>query len=340
MANNTRLSSNTDKNEILTNHQDDPDTPATPIPLEASSTEEKVLEVLLEVATNDNHQSAIDNHTADYDVENQLGTTVVDDVIVPSTSTTDAPGATTNAPLPQVTGTVKPVIQTVKKTRRESTGKWKNAIIGEDVTETSVAFDDGESPAEVVWVPLPGQVVNESTDVSTSSRQAVNGCTICLTRIVAEEKITWSSNPQCLHVFHHDCVKNWFLAVGRKETRRRQQQAATSEWDQICTFPTLCPCCRQPFILLPKTADTDKDQTATTTDVATSSSSITESDESQGTISVISGSRTLNQQQQRHEQEQERVITSDTTPESHPDPEHLAVDLPTNTSVIEGAHPR
>jgi hypothetical protein len=353
MANNTCLPCNNDSNEILTNHQDDDDTLTTPTPLEASGKEEDVAGVVLEGATNANNQSDIDYHTADYDVENQQGTAVVDEVDVPSTSTTDAPCAPANESLQQAPGTMKRVIQAVKNSRKESSVKWKNAIIGDDLTETSVAFEDGESPAEGVWVPLPGQVMNESTDnntdeddknnnnntVSTRSRQVLNGCTICLTRIVAEEKITWSSNPQCLHVFHHDCVMNWFLAVGRKETRRRQQQQASSEWDQICTFPTLCPCCRQSFILLP-TADkaSDKDKTATTTDVASSSS--TESDESQGTSSINSAISTLNQHQERHEQEQEEVTTSDATPESHPVPEQLDVNLPsTNASIIEGENP-
>jgi hypothetical protein len=77
-------------------------------------------------------------------------------------------------------------------------------------------YDDNE----IIYVPLPGQenTTNDEEDVvvSTPRRQVINGCAICLSTFMPEERVTWSSNPNCSHIFHHDCVLHWFLTVGRK----------------------------------------------------------------------------------------------------------------------------
>ena len=55
-------------------------------------------------------------------------------------------------------------------------------------------------------------------------------CAICLADYAVGDALSWSSNPQCHHVFHRECIQNWLL---RK-----------------CAYPTKsCPCCRQPFVI-------------------------------------------------------------------------------------------
>jgi hypothetical protein len=104
---------------------------------------------------------------------------------------------------------------------------------------------------EVIYVPLPGQENTNDEEAVSTRRQVINGCAICLSTFTPEERITWSSNPDCAHIFHHDCVLHWFLTVGRKSQRNRRrmnpEMSETEALDMICKFPMLCPCCRQSF---------------------------------------------------------------------------------------------
>ena len=119
---------------------------------------------------------------------------------------------------------------------------------------------------EILFVPMPGQ---EDTE---KRRYVPNGCSICLSCLEPGEKITWSSNPDCTHVYHHDCVIHWFLAVGRKAQckRLRQDPETRVTKEMLCDFPMTCPCCRQPFCVSEKreeairhvvTDSTDSDST-------------------------------------------------------------------------------
>ena len=104
---------------------------------------------------------------------------------------------------------------------------------------------------EIVYVPLSGQVNNSET---VSTRRCVpNGCAICLSTFSTDERLTWSSNPECSHIFHFDCVIHWFLSVGRKfqknQLRQRPEMSENERLDIICKFPMLCPCWRQSFCI-------------------------------------------------------------------------------------------
>jgi Ring finger domain len=58
------------------------------------------------------------------------------------------------------------------------------------------------------------------------NRIVPNCCAICLGPYEVVESVVWSSNPECLHCFHEECVTNWFI---------KMQDGSP------------CPCCRQAF---------------------------------------------------------------------------------------------
>jgi hypothetical protein len=65
------------------------------------------------------------------------------------------------------------------------------------------------------------------------SPQAVpNACAICLESYKPDETVVWSSNIDCSHAFHQDCILDY--AVNLKKVK-----------DNVP-----CPCCRQDFMCL------------------------------------------------------------------------------------------
>ena len=56
-----------------------------------------------------------------------------------------------------------------------------------------------------------------------------NVCAICLDAYTAGEMVVWSSNAECQHAFHQDCILDCF--VNLKDDDK-----------------TPCPCCRQDFV--------------------------------------------------------------------------------------------
>lgn len=121
----------------------------------------------------------------------------------------------------------------------------------EEQAVLALDFDDGH---QKVYVPLPGHTAmdTEAMDGAPSVRRMVNsGCAICLCHFEPEEKITWSANPNCSHIFHGDCILHWYLAVGRKSQSRRLRRQPNMTDEEIlstlCDFPTNCPSCRQNF---------------------------------------------------------------------------------------------
>lgn len=147
---------------------------------------------------------------------------------------------------------------------------------GRDTSDVLVYdFDDCH---QKVSVPLAGQTKDtHDEETSTGGRLVPSGCAICLGEFSAGDNITWSSNSQCLHVFHTECVLHWFLVVGRKEQDRRRRRnpnmSAEEDREKICKFSLACPCCRQVFYvntveeggttnIAPATSDSDVENRA------------------------------------------------------------------------------
>jgi hypothetical protein len=116
--------------------------------------------------------------------------------------------------------------------------------------------------AGLVVVPVPGELRHDLLGEAEARtlREVPNGCAICLSPFDVEDRVTWSSNRDCKHIFHHDCILDWFKSSGRRHCRRRrrgEQQGDILNYTnnpllKITRFPKHCPCCRQDFILCPE----------------------------------------------------------------------------------------
>mmetsp|Transcript_9461 Transcript_9461/g.21132 ORF Transcript_9461/g.21132 Transcript_9461/m.21132 type:complete len:280 (+) Transcript_9461:367-1206(+) len=72
---------------------------------------------------------------------------------------------------------------------------------------------DSEERDSVVVLNIPGL------------RRTEGHCAICIAEYSPGDKVVWSPNDECRHVFHEDCILSW-LGNDKKD----------------------CPCCRMPFI--------------------------------------------------------------------------------------------
>ena len=113
----------------------------------------------------------------------------------------------------------------------------------ENNEEENVVFAiPDEMQFESVPVQDPGEE-NAAWDMTTASNvfgslvlrhpndkeagRVPNQCAICLGNYCVEDPVVWSSNPDCSHAFHEDCLVDWLV---------HSKQDGTP-----------CPCCRQSF---------------------------------------------------------------------------------------------
>jgi len=51
----------------------------------------------------------------------------------------------------------------------------------------------------------------------TQNRIVPAFCAICLDQYTPTQTISWSSNTECTHIFHQECIVNWLVALGRNK---------------------------------------------------------------------------------------------------------------------------
>lgn len=54
--------------------------------------------------------------------------------------------------------------------------------------------------------------IAQQHEPSCCLRSVDTSCCICLEPYKIRDVISWSSNPACSHVFHQDCIINWFMS--------------------------------------------------------------------------------------------------------------------------------
>ncbi len=108
-----------------------------------------------------------------------------------------------------------------------------------------------------ICMPCPGIGIDEiSTDDGArgvnsdheKKREVPIFCAVCLTEYEISDRICWSNNKKCTHVFHEDCVTQWLVTLGRNKSSLRKYPRNLEE-KKVLHYDLECPCCRQAFIL-------------------------------------------------------------------------------------------
>mmetsp|Transcript_36436 Transcript_36436/g.74347 ORF Transcript_36436/g.74347 Transcript_36436/m.74347 type:complete len:347 (+) Transcript_36436:350-1390(+) len=99
-------------------------------------------------------------------------------------------------------------------------------------------------------------VEQDATQQKDDRREVPIFCAVCLGEYETSERVCWSSNTECTHVFHHDCMLQWLKSLGKRACKQ-QRFSENPSVQQVMNFTMECPCCRQSFI--DKSVDVDVD---------------------------------------------------------------------------------
>jgi len=89
--------------------------------------------------------------------------------------------------------------------------------------------------------------LEHKSNTTSKRRECSIFCAICLMEYEPSERISWSSNPDCTHVFHEDCIVQWLVSLGRTKSKMQRFCEDPTE-AQLLNYELECPCCRQEFI--------------------------------------------------------------------------------------------
>ena len=103
------------------------------------------------------------------------------------------------------------------------------------------ADDDEDDESRIVEVPLPGLKIlagdpmadTPAATCRTGTKRRVPAfCAVCLSSYRTGNTIVWSSNWECAHVFHEECIQQWLFKLPQRDG-------------------PICPCCRRDFLVDP-----------------------------------------------------------------------------------------
>jgi cell division septation protein DedD len=88
-------------------------------------------------------------------------------------------------------------------------------------------------PPGITWRQFQNDEEVKEDRESAAARAVSSHCSICLCDMEVGDQITWSANISCNHVYHYDCIYNWFVMSGTKQLkqmyRRRERTLAAAQ---------------------------------------------------------------------------------------------------------------
>jgi len=97
----------------------------------------------------------------------------------------------------------------------------------DDIPYRALRVPCANTESTSMTVDVTDEQSRSPSTVFNETRLVPPKCAICLIYYEAGCYITWSSNQECIHVFHRDCILMWLLTKDEP----------------------MCPCCRGAFIL-------------------------------------------------------------------------------------------
>ena len=126
-------------------------------------------------------------------------------------------------------------------------------------SSSSSSSSSSDANADASSSPLASKENNNIMSTTTTStttattpprtRAASKNCPICLSTYEPHDSICYSSNSECTHVFHCECIIRWFVEMGRQNNAIVIRHG-TKLLDEsaLLDYALNCPCCRQPFV--------------------------------------------------------------------------------------------
>lgn len=96
---------------------------------------------------------------------------------------------------------------------------------------THRSFYEWGLPTTRIRVPEPGVRLEDCIKLRVTS----GDCAICLNAYKLDDRIMWSTNQACPHVFHLQCMTTW------------AEKVSSTQEDGDGGGTVACPCCRQAF---------------------------------------------------------------------------------------------
>ena len=157
-------------------------------------------------------------------------------------------------------------VEIEEEERSKNSVECRGDMIMAQDNDSTAADDDAAVAFEYTHLslPLPGSGCESNTDdkpdksmpnqqqmevvKKVENRSAPINCAICLSEYEKCDRVCWSSNTECSHVFHEDCILQWLISSGEKKSMN--QYFFTHPTDEKLLQKVLCPCCLQDFIFV------------------------------------------------------------------------------------------